>query len=140
MAASDRMNASTLQLWLAADAVAAPVVGDAVASVRRINPNASRPSADQTAAGDDWQYHTAGIPGGTVTFEGELQGDQFQAFIEFDDGAPRNFSVVPVAAAAAVQIDGTGFLESWSSDGNIQNGWRFTAVIRLTAALVPAYV
>ena len=96
-----KKSGKAFQLWLAADDSTTPVVGDAIAYVRSVSPQLSRPSTDTTAAGDSYQSWVSGIPGGTLTLSGVsdlTNNGDVQLVDELQDGNARNFRLVPDSA------------------------------------------
>lgn len=139
MAASDRLNSSKLALWVAADATTAPVVGDAVASVTGSSADLRRAMANATAAGDTWQYHTAGIPGGTFSVDLIMQGDSYALFSEFAAGSEHRMFLVPTTDDSNDVLDTVGILQSWRTTGRVDGNWAVTAVWQLTGAVTETH-
>lgn len=130
--------AKTFALWLAADDATSPVVGDAVAYLRTVGPQLSRPSSDVTVSGDTYQAWLSGIPGGTLNVSGVTDltnAGNIQLIAAMQDGDPRNFRLVPDSADTGDYFEGTAFVESLSPlNGDVAGSFEFTATLRLTGA------
>lgn len=133
-----RKAAKTMALWLAADDTTDPVVGDAVAYVRNLDPQLSRPSTDVTSASDTYQEHLSGIPGGQLQISGVsdlTNNGDVQLIAAMQDGDPRKFRLVPDSADVGDYFEGIGFVASLNPlTGNYDGSFEFSATIQLTGA------
>lgn len=131
-----RKAAKSMAFWLSADATTQPVLGNAVAYIRALDPQLGRPTADVTAGADTWQQHVGGKPGGTLSISGVTDltnGGSLQLMAAFTDGLPRLWRLLPDSADIGDYLTGTGFLESYNpTQGDVDGSWTFTATFRLT--------
>jgi hypothetical protein len=134
-----RKAAKTMALWWHDDDAGPPVVGDAVAYVRAISPQLSRPSTDVTVSGDTTQSWVAGIPGGQLNISGVTDltnnGD-IQLYADFIAGTNHMFRLVPDASDTGDYFEGIGYVEQLTPlNGRHDGTFEFSATIRLTGTL-----